>query len=203
MPRKRTVSNEHLLDAARSLFLRDGFSASTVEIARHAGISEATVFKRFPTKIRLFQAAMGIPECVALQGVQARVGEGELHENLRDISRGLLAFYMELVPRLAVMAGAPTRGSVNDSIKGPNSPPQVVREELARYLEAEFARGRLGAVNPYLVAQILLGTLHSYAFFAHVGIEAGGEEAAETFVDEFISLLWRGIAPEGDEEALP
>ena len=199
MPRRQTVTNAYLLDAARMIFLRDGFAASTVEIARAAGVSEGTVFKRFPTKSKLFQAAMGLPECKALRGVHARVGKGDIREEIRAVAGRLLAFYMELVPRLSVMLGAPTSGRVHDFIRGPDSPPRVLREELAAYLGAEQEAGRLGDAEPLLLAQVLLGTLHSYAFANHIGIAANGAAASQAFVDDLVEVLWAGIAPKGTE----
>lgn len=40
MPRRPTVTNEAILEAARQVFLAQGFGASTVDIAKKAGISE-------------------------------------------------------------------------------------------------------------------------------------------------------------------
>ena len=49
---------ETLIEAALPIFARRGFhAASTVEIAEAAGISQAYVFRLFPTKVDLFVAA--------------------------------------------------------------------------------------------------------------------------------------------------
>jgi AcrR family transcriptional regulator len=61
--RTRTLSTaeerrETLIEAALPVFGRRGFhAASTVEIAEAAGISQAYVFRLFPTKVDLFVAA--------------------------------------------------------------------------------------------------------------------------------------------------
>jgi len=61
--RTRTLSTaeerrESLVEAALPVFARRGFhAASTVEIAEAAGISQAYVFRLFPTKVDLFVAA--------------------------------------------------------------------------------------------------------------------------------------------------
>ena len=57
MPRPRTITDEQIVEAARAAFLEQGFSATTAEIARRAGISEGTLFKRFATKEDLFEEA--------------------------------------------------------------------------------------------------------------------------------------------------
>jgi AcrR family transcriptional regulator len=48
-----------LLEAARELFATNGFGgATTKEIARRADVNEAVLFRNFPTKERLFEAAV-------------------------------------------------------------------------------------------------------------------------------------------------
>jgi AcrR family transcriptional regulator len=46
-----------ILTAARDLFSEKGFSATTTkEIAKNAGVNEVTLFRRFESKLKLFQA---------------------------------------------------------------------------------------------------------------------------------------------------
>src|SRR5579871_4959390 len=48
-----------ILDAATSLFLRDGYAATSMEsIAAAAGVSKRTLYKRFPEKPALLRAAI-------------------------------------------------------------------------------------------------------------------------------------------------
>ena len=61
MGRPVHISKERILAAARSVFLEHGFSASTAKVAQAAGVSEGSIFKRFPTKEALFVAAMAAP----------------------------------------------------------------------------------------------------------------------------------------------
>jgi TetR/AcrR family transcriptional repressor of mexJK operon len=48
-----------ILDAAITLFLRDGYSATSMEaVAAASGVSKRTLYARFPDKAALFQAAV-------------------------------------------------------------------------------------------------------------------------------------------------
>jgi AcrR family transcriptional regulator len=47
-----------VLDAADEVFAAKGVSASTEEIARHAGVGVGTVFRHFPTKEALLEAVL-------------------------------------------------------------------------------------------------------------------------------------------------
>src|SRR3974377_1170749 len=61
MGRRKTITDQQLLDAAREVFTSGGFGASTKSVARAAGISEGVLFQRFHTKEELFLAAMVPP----------------------------------------------------------------------------------------------------------------------------------------------
>jgi AcrR family transcriptional regulator len=49
-------NRERIIDAAIELFAEHGYEASTAEIAARAGVGEATLFRRFPTKEDLITA---------------------------------------------------------------------------------------------------------------------------------------------------
>lgn len=59
-PRRSTAEVRHLiLQAARERFAADGFGgATTLAIANAADVSETVLFRHFPTKERLFEAAV-------------------------------------------------------------------------------------------------------------------------------------------------
>jgi AcrR family transcriptional regulator len=56
-----------VLEAAAQAFAEEGFGVGVAEIARRAGVGNATVFRRFPTKEALFRAIVEekVAECVA------------------------------------------------------------------------------------------------------------------------------------------
>src|SRR5947209_12910711 len=58
MGRQKTITDEEVLRIARNLFLEQGHTATTREIAEAAGISEAVLYQRFGSKDELFFAAM-------------------------------------------------------------------------------------------------------------------------------------------------
>ncbi|MDA0179818.1 TetR/AcrR family transcriptional regulator [Solirubrobacter phytolaccae] len=68
-------NRERILDAARAAFAADGLNAPIREIARRAGVSPATVYRRFPTKTDLAHA-------VYLD--QSRTCQAIVHEGLAD-----------------------------------------------------------------------------------------------------------------------
>ncbi len=78
MPRRayRPASERkaEIIAAAQAEFIRVNFAgARTRDIAEAAGVNQATLFKHFPTKEALFEAAVMRPLVEAMQGMQGRV----------------------------------------------------------------------------------------------------------------------------------
>jgi len=93
-----------IVEAARRLFLREGFSGTTIaKIAEDAGVSEETVYKAFGNKIALVRAVRD----------QALAGAGPVHaerrsdrmqaseKDPRQIIQGWGVLTMEVAPRVA------------------------------------------------------------------------------------------------------
>lgn len=68
-------NRERILEAARAAFAADGLNAPMREIARRAGVSPATLYRRFPSKVDLAQA---------VYADQARACRAIVHEGLAD-----------------------------------------------------------------------------------------------------------------------
>src|ERR1700728_1055985 len=98
MGRPKRIEDDDLLKIARAVFVLDGAHGSTREIAQRAGISEAALFKRFPTKAELFLAAM-IPPNVdvdALTAVAEAVDDPK--DSLATLAERMLAYFREAIP---------------------------------------------------------------------------------------------------------
>jgi len=198
MARPRTISDEQILEAARRVFLRDGPAASAAAVAREAGVSEGTVFKRFPTKDALFQGAMTCPGPAIVSDLAARVGEGEVREQLVAVCLELIEGLRRIVPRLMTLAA---HGSFNPEEFwrcNPEAPPLVALRELTNYLDAEMRRGRIRLADPEVIGRAILGSAHNYVFLEHLGLHARMPIAAPTFARGFVDVLWSGLTPAQD-----
>ena len=86
-PGSRAAKPQQILDAARALFLKDGFSATSMDaVAKAAGVSKATVYAHYKSKEELFAAMIGAecgrtwPELAARYHGEAEAGEGDAAE---------------------------------------------------------------------------------------------------------------------------
>ena len=201
MARPRTITDQQILDAARAVFAREGAGAATALVAREAGVSEGTIFRRFATKEHLFRRAMcgGSGLSVALG---ERVGQGEVREQLAALALDLIEHLRRALPRMMALAnGLPSRPQELWR-EEPDAAPVMTLKAVTNYLDAEMRLGRLAAADPEVVARALLGSAHNYAFFEHMGMHARMPIAAPTFARGIADLLWRGLAvqpaPRGD-----
>ena len=212
MSRIPRITNQQILEAARQVFLQQGFGASTLEIAQQAGISEASIFKRFSTKEELFFAAMGIPEKpLWMNELESLCGKGDLKENLINICLQIMEFYHEVLPRIMMLR---SRGNAIAELGGKEPKPMRDVKVLTAFLEREINQDRLRPCDPQTVAHILLGSLMNYVFLEQMsskvsmatsesGIEtylSSGDPATEVsaFVQSLVDIVWQGIAPSQD-----
>ncbi|MEH2446615.1 MAG: helix-turn-helix domain-containing protein [Nostoc sp.] len=73
-------------------------------MAQQAGISEASIFKRFSTKEELFFAAMGITEKpLWVNELESLCDKGDLKENLINICLYIIEFYHKVLPRIMML----------------------------------------------------------------------------------------------------
>ncbi|WP_420596421.1 TetR/AcrR family transcriptional regulator [Deinococcus sp.] len=191
MARPRTISDEQIIGAARETFLEHGFSATTAEIARRAGVSEGTLFKRFASKEELFARTVG------LEGgrewhkeITAQVGQGDICDNLKRLAWLTVKMARQVMPHLMLMW---SRGQLPPiSSPGWEDPTKEDRDALASYLGAEVALGRLRPIDCEVVAEALLGALTSHV---HRELMLGQGLSSERFVRGLVESWWPGLKP--------
>lgn len=166
MARPVGIQKDAILKAARRIFLRYGYHAGTRQVARAAGISEGSLFKRFKTKNDLFLAAMDAETGGALawaEELRESVGTGDLRATLQSVGLKILDHFQVILPRIIMVrsSGILVAGHARCST---GHTPRAVQEmhALADYFRAEIRQGRLVMPNPEVYAQVLLGTLTHY-----------------------------------------
>lgn len=195
MARPITITDEQILEAARAVFLKDGFNASTVEIAQLAGVSEGTIFRRFATKEGLFRAAVKAPEVPSwVRELDLLLGQGEMRDNLMRIVREIIRFAQERIP--FAMLGWSHKPSSSDPVPPDEGESPVVRDSrrLARFLQQEVDRGRLRPCQVEMVARLLLGPCLNLVLDSVVNKQPLTAEETDRFTADLVETLWQGIA---------
>jgi AcrR family transcriptional regulator len=202
MARPPKITNEEILAAARQVFLEQGEGGSTLEIAEKAGISEASIFKRFVTKQALFLAAIGIsetPQYVKL--LSSQTPSAEIRLELAEICTQMLGFYQEVMPRVMMMM-IQTKSSLPPMVPPPLRDSQLV----AGYLDRAISAGYLKPCDSMTVAHTIVGAIQNYSMISTISnkipfpisfvLPKVKSIEPTTFIHNLIETLWGGIAPE-------
>ena len=191
MARTKTISDTDLLRHAREVFLESGVAGSTKEIARRAGISEAAVFQRFPTKAALFLAAMLPPE-VDVSEIVAPMGD--VREGLTETGRRMLVYFRTLIPMAMHLMTNPAISMEDVAKHFRISPPMVLAQALSARLDEAAADGKARTGSHMAAASLFVSAVHSLAAFEVLGVH--GDADLEHAVPLFATALWEGLRPE-------
>jgi AcrR family transcriptional regulator len=202
--RKKQQTRESIATAARELFADRGFDQVTVvEIARRAGVSEATVFNYFPAKEDLVYGAMEEFEAGLLAAVRDR-------EPGAPVIAAFRAYLLE--PRGLLGAASPEADAalrtISQVIAG--SPALLARERqvydaatrsLALLLADETATGP-DHLAPWVVANALVGVHRSLVGYVREGILAGASSRTlrrqvRAQAERALAVLEHGLATWG------
>ena len=140
MARPTTISDEKILEAARAVFLEHGIAATTAEVAKRAGTSEGSLFKRWPTKAELFKAAMQIDFDTLdfLRTLVAAEDGDDPRLTLFQFGMEAVGFFRRLMPLVMLQFGTGKKLGIPDQLIGPNAPPLRALKTLAAYLERQI-----------------------------------------------------------------
>lgn len=161
-------TREKILDAAARVMRERGLAAATTkEIARAAGYSEATLYKNFADKQEIFVYVMR-ERMPTLDSSEDLAGHATVAANITRLVVQLLRFYVRTFPIAASIFATPAlleaqRTGVHAHGGGPQEP----LERMRRYLVAEQVDGRIGkGADTLAVARLLVGASMQQAFLA-------------------------------------
>ncbi len=190
MPRPRQMSDQAILDVARTVFLEHGPHASTQRIAERCGLSQAALFKRFGTKRDLLMRALRIPDDLPFfERIADGPRPGPLEPQLIEIGLALALLFRELVPCMATLSASGIEHAV--LFEGCELPPPL---RLQRAMTAWFD-GAADRLDPDLdrraLATAFLGSLHVRAFFTYIG-GSGLSDDPRPYVETVVRSLLKG-----------
>ena len=195
MGRPKRIEDEELLRLARAVFVLDGAHGSTREIAQRAGISEAALFKRYPTKAELFLAAMMPPPVDVTAMVAAAERAPDAKAGLVVFGERMLAYLREAIPVIRQLTQTPLIELEDIRRRFGDAPvEQQITQGLIVHLAREAERGRLRCPNPQAAAMLLFAAIHSLVLFELMRIHAPRDGAKA--VRAMVAALWDGLDPE-------
>lgn len=191
MGRKKIIDEPTLLEAARGVFLEQGNAGTTKEVARRAGISEAAIFKRYPTKTALFVAALMSTD-IDTEGLVASEIDNP-RDALVETGRRLLRHFRTVIPMgLRLMENsAVTMDDLGNHFG--NARVGAVADRLADFLRQKDAEGVLTVKNPIAAAHLLIAAIHSVPLYELMKFHGGAN--LDHVIEVFVDALCAGLPP--------
>ena len=190
---QRTVEDEQLLDAAHACVLAVGVRRTTVtDVARRAGVSRMTLYRRFPDVTSLIQALMTREfsaiigeidqEIGELPSARERLVEGAVRGADRLTRNPLFLRIVDVDPELLLPYVTTRLGSFQ----------KAVVASLESQLREGAADGTIAAGAPEIVARTIELALRGFVLQT---LAEGAEAAREPELHELRRLLDRYLAP--------
>jgi TetR/AcrR family transcriptional regulator, mexJK operon transcriptional repressor len=185
---------DRILAAARALFLQHGFGETSMDgIARHAGVSKATLYSHFDSKAALF-AALIVSECRHLSDEIGRraLDEPDIRAALLQMAHdfnNLLCTGDGLTMYRIVVAEVPRFPELGEVFY--DSGPTVMIDRVADILRGAADRGLLEIHDPRIAAiqfiSLIRGELHLTRVLGLNKVSKNPTEYIEASVDLFLT----------------
>lgn len=131
------TTRDRLLEAARELFTDDGYHATTTPLlAKRAGVAEGTIYRHFPSKQALLNAAyQDVHRCGADQVRASATVPGRTGERLAALGQGWLLVAEQDPARMRLLLSWRLPGELDAASR-------LAAEEFEQELERLIAHGK-------------------------------------------------------------
>jgi TetR/AcrR family transcriptional regulator len=161
MTEQKTSRKEQILQAlAHKLEAEPGGRITTAGLAREVGVSEAALYRHFPSKAKMFEGLIDFIEDAIFSRINRIIGEGDALTQVEQILSLILAF-TERNPGI-------TRLLTGDALTGEN---ERLRQRIQQFYDrvesqlkqvvrdAEFKEGKRTQATPTVTANLLLAVV--------------------------------------------
>jgi AcrR family transcriptional regulator len=194
IPRSPSLDRQaSLISSAASLFAAKGFKGTTTkEIARAAGVSEALVFKYFPTKRALYTAILAekAPLSELLSAVDEVARKRDDHRVFTLIAGYRIRPGADPTMLRLLLFSALEGHELADMFFGKQH--RVFYDYLAGYIQTRIEEGAFRDVDPLLAARAFIGMVVHHRLLHEifdVPLHCSHKEIVATYVELFLNGL--------------
>lgn len=186
-----------LLKAAMNAFSRRGFKGTTTrEIASAAGVTEAVIFRHFPSKEALYSAVLELhletrDEQRWIQEIDACMRRNDDEGVFRSFIRHILNSYRSDPELERVILFAALEGHEQGLARMQRQFAPIL-ERFLEYIERRQREGAFANCNPHAIMVSLGGVAHQYGLITQI-FRAPLEIPADEVAELFTRILLRGI----------
>jgi len=180
---------------AAELFSQKGFSGTTTkEIADHAGVSEAIIFRHFATKDDLYRAILDYKVKQATERMKKDLNEAASRKDddayFGSLAYDMLEFHTKDRTFMRLLLFSALEGHDLSEIFF-NSTARDMRNQIRRYIKQRIADGAFRRVDTALAARAFVGMVLNQAqvrnIFHDDDLKLSNRQMAEKFVDLFLA----------------
>jgi AcrR family transcriptional regulator len=188
---------QEIITSAMELFAKKGFRGTTTrDLATHAGINEAIIFRHFNTKEELYRA---IIEHKAVEGNDARIEEFRRLAETKDdeqffqaVGRGFLQKHETDATFLRLLLFSALEGHELSEMFVSS---MAARRPIAEYIQRRIDEGAFRPMDAQLSARALLGMFAGFILWQEIfGMKQKDPSDREDVVRTFVSIFLSGIA---------
>jgi TetR/AcrR family transcriptional regulator len=197
MRMQATDRRQQLIETALDVFSRKGFDgATTKEIAAEAGVTEAIIFRHFPTKQALYTAVVHAKRDPAeieawMASVKSFTRRNDDHGLFREIASVLLACYRDDPRHERMMLYAALEGQQRTLLEHRRFT-LPIKKLLTDYVARRQKEGALKPGPPEAVIAAIAGMAAHFAMMTGLfGFETGAKD--DEMVDAFVNILMDGV----------
>ncbi len=188
---------QQLLEAALTVFARYGFGgATTKQVAAAANVTEAIVFRHFPSKQALYTAVLDykINNC-GLEGWQQKISDCMAANDDEGLFRAIASEILRVYrtdtrfERLMLFAALEGHELALEYHRRHTLP---IAEILREYVEKRQREGALAGFQPLSIIAAIAGMAQHYAMMTRMfGFETGVSD--DEAIDNFVRILLKGV----------
>ena len=196
--RRAGARPDEVLDAALQLFLRDGFEATRVEdIAKIAGISKATVYLYFPSKVALLEGL--VKRSISPVAIIAESAMQQFEGSGQDAIRIVLGLVCEKMSDPNI-SGIPVL-VMREASRFPDIAKIYYDEVISHVLPAlrsvivkGMASGEFREVDAEMTIRNIIGPLMLHVAAASVfGMGDNSADGLQAFLENHLNVLFNGL----------
>lgn len=195
MGRPLRVTDEQIIEAARTCFVEHGFGVSVNVIAEHVKVTSPLIFKRFHNKANLMKIAMlGAKPATDFpwSAIAKPISQSSARKDIETLMIGLAEHFASAAP----MLGALLKSGLN--------PPEVHNalmeigesgkafQDTCKWLAEARDRDVVSCDNPEALANIIFGSIMFVATSGNA--EDASIQTLKQHVDQILAIIWPSIA---------
>jgi len=196
---------QEILMAAMELFAKKGFRGTTTrDLATHADVNEAIIFRHFNNKEELYSAILEHKASEApdqrFEELERMAKEGNDEEFCMALGRAFMEKHEKDTTFMRLLLFSALEGHELSEMFVAS---MTNRKPFSTYVQKRIDEGVFGEMNPELAARAFIGMFASFVLWQDIfGFKTAQPYDREEVVRTFVSIFLKGMTKRGNSEAV-